>query len=548
MKFSTIITYLTLQTFTYINDSSAAAAGFQERLQETKGDTNRFIVKFKDRSRFTGLAVRRRSHRPDVKKVMDLPDDNMEVMYFSNKEYGVKYWEQQEDVEYVVPDHKVYLFAESVPWGITAVQALEVSDDAVSNQKVCIIDTGYDITHPDLQDETSIVSGTSQITSQSWTEDGNGHGTHVAGTIAGIGGNDQGVVGVIRNGEVKLHIVKIFDNDGAWTYSSNLIEAVENCAAEGSTVVNMSLGSSYFSQAEDDAFTRIYNQGVLLVAAAGNDGDGGKSYPASYSSVMSVAAVDQNNDRAYFSQYNDEVDIAAPGVDILSTIPGGGYASFQGTSMACPVVAGVAALVWSHFPTKSAQEIRDALESTAEDLGPTGRDDSFGHGLVQAHLAYNCLAGGDCSSGTVDATCETSPVGWYDSDGPSYDCGWYAEDYNCEKYGDFYTNFDATANQACCVCGGGKSTVTCEDSVGTSPGEWYDSDGPFYSCSWYAQDDNCEIDGDNYDNFGLTANQACCACGGGTSVGNANDNQTGNGTTGSTTNDSFFTSVEKSTF
>jgi len=301
--------------------------------------------------------------------------------------------EQRDDVEYVEPDRKVYMLSESTPYGINSVKALSVSDSSVSNRKVCIIDSGYDINHPDLQSSRSIVTGISQDQASSWSEDGSGHGTHVAGTIAAIGGNNRGVVGVNRNGQVKLHIVKVFGNNGGWTRTSNLVRAVEECAAAGANVVNMSLGSSGSSRFERDAMTRIYNQGVLLVASAGNDGNGSYNYPASYPSVMSVAAVDSSNRKAGFSQFNDQVDIAAPGVGVLSTVPGGRYAEFSGTSMASPHVAGVAALVWSRFPTKTAQEIRRALESTAQDLGSRGRDDIFGHGLVRADRAYNSLKG-----------------------------------------------------------------------------------------------------------------------------------------------------------
>lgn len=348
------------------------------------------------------------------------------------------------------------MYSETIPWGINAVKALDISDSNVSNQKVCIIDSGYDINHPDLPSWNSTISGTSQISSESWMEDGNGHGTHVAGTVAAIGGNNQGVVGVNRNGHIKLHIVKIFDNDGIWTHTSDLIQAVESCVTANSTVVNMSLGGSLFSTAANDAFTRMYNNGVLFVAAAGNNGNQEKSYPASYESVISVAAVQSNNLPYYLSQYNDQVDIAAPGVNVESTYPGGKYASLSGTSMATPHVAGIAALVWSHYPTKTAQEVRNALESTAQDLGAPGRDDVFGHGLVQADLAYDCLGGGICSdSGRTGSWCMDSPVGWYDSDGPNYNCTWYAKGSNCERYGDQFENGGLTANEACCVCGGG---------------------------------------------------------------------------------------------
>ncbi len=423
-------------------------------------DENRFLVKFKGHSQFMAADMKLQS---DPHQIMSLPDDDVEVMTFASEE-ELQYWEERDDVEYIEPDHKVYRLAENIPYGIKSVKALSVSDGSVSNQKVCIIDTGYDINHPDLQSSTSIVTGHSQVGS-SWTQDGHGHGTHVAGTIAALGGNNQGVAGVNRNGQLKLHIVKVFNDSGGWTRTSDLIRAVENCAAAGATVVNMSLGGASFSQATRDAFQKVYNNGILLVAAAGNDSSDRYSYPASYSSVMSVAAVDINNERAHFSQFNDQVDIAAPGVDVLSTIPGGRYARFNGTSMASPHVAGVAALVWSHFPSKTAQEIRQALESTAQDLGSPGRDDSFGHGLVRADLAYNVL------KGSGGGSCVDSPVDWYDSDGPFYDCKYYARDNNCQSFGHGFANFGKTANQACCACGGGTrdQTMNPTESPTTSP-------------------------------------------------------------------------------
>ena len=155
-----------------------------------------------------------------------------------------------------------------------------------------------------------------------------------AGTIAAIGGNNEGVVGVNRNGQIKLHIVKVFDNNGMWTWASDLIKAVESCVAVGSTVVNMSLGGGGYLKIEKEAYDRVYNQdGVLLVASAGNSGSSAKSYPASYPAVLSVGAINKNNQRASFSQYNNQVDLCAPGVGVQSTVPGGGYRKYDGVSL-----------------------------------------------------------------------------------------------------------------------------------------------------------------------------------------------------------------------
>lgn len=343
--------------------------------------------------------------------------------------------------------------------------ALDVPDTDVSNRKVCVVDTGYDITHPDLTSDSNVVTGyEGDLSAGSWDYDGHGHGTHVAGTIAAIGGNGVGVVGVNRNGELKLHIVKVFNDNGSWAWGSDLIAAVEECVDSGSNVVNMSLGGGSYSQTASDAYQRIFqDDDVLLVAAAGNGGNTSYLYPASYEYVMSVAATDSNNDLASFSQRNDQVDIAAPGKAVKSTLPSNvnssGYASWSGTSMATPHVAGVAALVWSLDTSKSAAEIRGILEASAQDLGDTGRDDSFGHGLVRADRAMDLMEGFTLSptaSPTPAPPCTDNPEGWYDSDGPTYDCEWYAQGSNCEVYGDLFENMGKTANEACCACGGGQ--------------------------------------------------------------------------------------------
>lgn len=254
------------------------------------------------------------------------------------------------NVLWVEPDAKRYASAETLPYGIPMVQAPQLSDAAAGEVLVCIIDSGYSGGHPDLPHGAQ-VQGCNDAGTGSWSSDENGHGTHVAGTIAAVGGNDQGVVGVQPNQSVPLQIVKVFGANG-WAYSSNLVGALNACkqgmSNRGFTrmVINMSLGGSVPSKTEEQAFNQAYGQNVLSVAAAGNAGNTSKSYPASYGSVVSVAAIDANKQLASFSQRNDQVELAAPGVSVLSTVPTG-YAYYSGTSMATPHVVGVAALVWS---------------------------------------------------------------------------------------------------------------------------------------------------------------------------------------------------------
>ena len=343
--------------------------------------------------------------------------------------------------------------SESTPYGITQVRAPEVSDNLVSNRKVCIIDSGYDINHPDLQ-STRVAGYTGTEVGLPWNADGDGHGTHVAGTVAALGNNGQGVVGVVPNGQLNLHIVRVFDAQGNYVWRSSLVTAVQACVDAGSNIVSMSLGGGGASTFEAAAYKRVTeDDGVLLIAAAGNDGNASFSYPASYSYVMSVAANDRNEGHATFSQFNSQVSISGSGVSVQSTTPNGNYAFFSGTSMATPHVSGVAALVWSHFDSLTGEQIRKALEQNAKDKGTSGFDNFYGHGLVDAKATFDAL-----SAGNIPGVCTDSVEGWHDSDGTEFNCAWYSIGSNCAQHGDSFVNDGFTANQACCGCGGGTTS------------------------------------------------------------------------------------------
>jgi subtilisin family serine protease len=211
---------------------------------------------------------------------------------------------------------------EVLPYGITMVQANQVNDALTGNRKLCIVDSGYDRTHPDLAGNGGNIGGVNltEPVSGTWDSDENSHGSHVAGTIAALGGNGVGVVGVNPGGHIKLFIAKVFDASGS-TPSSTVMEAVARCADAGANIISMSLGGGDPSQAERRVFRSLLNEGVLTIAAAGNAGDTSTSFPAGYEEVMSVGALDANKVRAGFSQVNNDVEIAAPGVATLSTIP-----------------------------------------------------------------------------------------------------------------------------------------------------------------------------------------------------------------------------------
>ncbi|MGX5175116.1 S8 family serine peptidase [Aliikangiella sp. IMCC44653] len=363
----------------------------------TTQDEQRYIVKFKNANIMQSQQAIQTANGT-IKR--NLPKHQLIAAELTAA--AVKSLRARSDVEYVEKDPKRHLLAESQPFGIGMVEADQVSDALTGNMTVCITDTGYALGHEDLPSSgVTGDDGHGAYDTGNWYEDGHGHGTHVSGTIAAIGNNGTGVVGVNPSGLVKLHMVKVFNNAGSWAYGSDMVAAVDQCAAAGANVISMSLGGGAPSNAEQAAFDNAAANGILSIAAAGNDGNSTLSYPASYDSVMSVAAVDSNANVASFSQFNSQVEIAAPGVAVNSTLPGNTYAAWSGTSMATPHVAGVAALVWSHYPNCTAAQMRQAINKSAQDRGATGRDNYYGHGIVKAKAMFDMLANG-CDVGPID--------------------------------------------------------------------------------------------------------------------------------------------------
>jgi thermitase len=271
---------------------------------------------------------------------------------------------------------------------------------ATGGVKIGIVDTGIDQSHPDLSGQTvacaqsrgplGLIGGSIQVGSCS---DDNEHGTHVAGTIAAKANNGIGVAGVDFG--AKLVICKALGGQLGTGSTSDVANCINWVSSQGAKVISMSLGggdSTTLHNAVANAWKNGSAAGAVIVAAAGNDGDSTVSYPAGYAEVVSVAATDQNDAHASFSNANADVEIAAPGVNVLSTVPGGGYATLSGTSMATPHVSGVAGILCMLHPTDTAAGIRGRLDGSVDDLGPAGRDTSFGFGRVNLCRA----AGGVC--------------------------------------------------------------------------------------------------------------------------------------------------------
>ncbi|MCD9021277.1 S8 family peptidase [Cohnella silvisoli] len=271
-----------------------------------------------------------------------------------------------------------------IPWNVSRVRAPEAWKTANfgSGIKVAIVDTGI-ARHPDLR----IAGGVNTLDGKSFADD-NGHGTHVAGITAATG--SRRIYGVAP--KVKLYAVKVLDATGTG-FISDIVEGIDWCLARGIKIMNMSFGLSGDSQLLRDAVRKARSQGAVMIASAGNSGTMLKRIdaPARYPETIAVAATTRGNRVAYFSSRGRGVDIAAPGVHILSTWLGGTYRSESGTSMSSPHVTGAAALLRRINPRLSASEVSQRLKKAA--LKITGGSNAVGRGLLQIAPAARLLSG-----------------------------------------------------------------------------------------------------------------------------------------------------------
>jgi subtilisin len=269
-----------------------------------------------------------------------------------------------------------------IDWGVHIVQAPSIWHATKGEgMKISVLDTGVDLTHPDLVGNIKAYVNFTTPNVQDAT-DRQGHGTHCAGVIAAID-NQQGIIGIAPSAE--LYIAKVLGDDGSGGMDS-ISRGVDWAIAQGVDVISMSLGCSTDpGPSLHDGIKRARAAGIVIVAASGNESTS-CGWPAAYDEVIAVGAVDQALDKASFSNFSKEVDIAAPGVNILSTYMNGGYAKLSGTSMATPIVAGVIALIQSFARRNGIKATPDMMiamiNQRSVDLGTAGHDDNFGNGLI----------------------------------------------------------------------------------------------------------------------------------------------------------------------
>jgi len=332
---------------------------------KNKKEVNEYIIKFRDfidESKLVNITLEKKIDKFKVAKVRG-EIENIEDLIEDN------------EIEFLELEQNVELLEENIPFNIKKVKADSVWN--LSNGtgvKVAVLDTGIG-----LHDDLSILGGVSFVDNN--YHDSYGHGTKIAGVIAALL-NNEGLVGVAPN--VNLYSVKIMQ--GPTGDLSNAIAGIEWIIDNNMDIVSMSFGFESYSQIFKEVLEEAYDNGILLVAASGNEGTDNILYPAKYSSVIAVGASTQDDNIASFSSYGFEQELVAPGVDINSTSLSNTHSVSSGTSMSAPHVSGVAALIKSYNNSLTNIEIRNKLRNDALDLGEDGKDDLFGYGLVQVDL------------------------------------------------------------------------------------------------------------------------------------------------------------------
>ena len=299
------------------------------------------------------------------------------------------------DLPAYVPDDRRYA-EQWAPGEIGAEYAWSI-ERGENNVIIAVIDTGIDYTHPDMGNY--IVGGYDWINNDDDPMDDHGHGTHCAGIAAAVSNNAQGIAGISQSG---IMAEKVLDFGGSGT-SSITAAAIRHAADNGADVISMSLGAAEPSRIVEEACRYAWEKGCILVAASGNGGANLINYPAAYDTVIAVGSVGKTGLCSPFSNYGTNLELVAPGESILSTAPGNTYSLKSGTSMACPHVSGVAALVLSRYPGMSNLEVRQRLADTADDLGSPGKDTRYGYGQVNALAA---LGGGEAVPPTIESDAE----------------------------------------------------------------------------------------------------------------------------------------------
>lgn len=404
----------------YVNEPEISETAMPEAEAEQNGEYDGFIYKLKDDTAKAEIA--------EMKEEIAKLDDGQEVetvqegsLYAADSIDTIETVAETENIEYIEPNYIARVTGDTVVpndpgyrkdqyrWQLENIGANKAWSRGVLGQRtdgsrdrvtVAILDTGligtgrYSFRHEDIN-YSHVLEGYNAFTKNSNTQDDNGHGTYVTGIIAAKGNNGKGLVGAASS--VYVYPVKVFNRYGVST-EMHLIDGMNKAIEKGVDVINISAGfaGGIYPRVMEDACRKAEARGIIVVAASGNTGRGNTSYPAGFSSVIGAASVDRNNNRSWFSTYNDGVDAAAPGEGVMTTgIKGrSSYVQVNGTSFSCPYVASLALLAKSINPKITKSGFRQLLEATSKDRGSRGRDDYYGYGVVDFDKACRKLLDG----------------------------------------------------------------------------------------------------------------------------------------------------------
>ncbi len=360
-----------------------------------------------------GVTVLRKGLEPLNFIVVNVPGGLSEMKEF------MKLMEGNPQVKYVEPNRIMHLlFTPNDPgwsqqWGPQCLNAPAAWDLQKGSMDITvgIVDNGVDYTHPDLSAHFTSTKGYDFYGGDSDPMPGSDpnydwHGTHCAGIAAAVINNDVGIAGIAN-----IHLYALKVGQGSGTTSDYVVSAIQWCITNNVDVISISLGASNHSPSLENACNDAWASGCVLAAATGNQGTTPISYPARYSSTIAVGALQSCSQIWGDSNYGPNVDLAAPGYGILSCGLSHNYVTADGTSMACPHVSGSCALLLSQSPGATNQQVKDALTSTAVDLGTAGKDNYYGYGRPDLYAALNAIDIIPLDTGMVTVYNQSSATG-----------------------------------------------------------------------------------------------------------------------------------------